>query len=121
MYKYRNNPTILIIGFITGVVNGLFGSGGGTIVVPAMIFIIGLDDHKAHATAISIILPLTIISTFIYFKHGILDLEPALLVTIGGVVGSFLGSKLLNKIPGHVLRKIFGIFMLAAAIRMVLK
>ena len=58
----------IVIGLITGVVNGLFGSGGGTIVVPSLIFIIGLEEHVSHATAISIILPLSIISTIIYFN-----------------------------------------------------
>ncbi|WP_429083287.1 sulfite exporter TauE/SafE family protein [Brassicibacter mesophilus] len=121
MHKIKFDPKILFIGFVTGIVNGLFGSGGGTIVVPAMIFLLGVEDHKAHATAISIILPLTIISTYIYFRHGILDLRPALLVTIGGVLGSFIGAKLLNKIPCNILRKIFGVFMIIAAIRMVFK
>lgn len=49
------------IGFLTGIINGLFGSGGGTIIVPALVFLIGMEDFKAHATAISIILPLSII------------------------------------------------------------
>lgn len=56
------------IGFVTGIINGLFGSGGGTLIVPALVFILGIEDYKAHATAISIILPLSIISTFIYLK-----------------------------------------------------
>ncbi len=58
----KNKVKLLSIGIITGFINGLFGSGGGTIVVPALIFLLGMDDHKAHATAISIILPLSIIS-----------------------------------------------------------
>jgi len=119
-YKILNYK-IISIGFITGVINGLFGSGGGTIIVPAMVFLLGIEDHKAHATAISIIFPLSLISTVIYFKNGIIDYEAALLVTIGGVVGSFIGAKLLNKIPSNILRKVFGVFMIIAAIRMVFK
>ena len=121
MSKIKFDHKILIIGFVTGLVNGLFGSGGGTIVVPAMIFLLGIEDHKAHATAIGIILPLTVVSIYIYFRHGILDLRPALLITLGGVLGSFIGAKLLNRIPYNILRKIFGVFMIIAAIRMVLK
>ena len=63
----KNNLKIISIGLITGLINGLFGSGGGTIIVPTMIFLLGIDDHKAHATAIAVILPLTIISTIIYY------------------------------------------------------
>ncbi len=73
-----------IIGIATGMANGLFGSGGGTIVVPAMVYLLDADDHTAHATAISVILPLTLVSAFFYIKG----------------------------------RKIFGAFMIIAAIRM---
>lgn len=112
---------VSIIGIITGIINGLFGSGGGTVIVPALIYLLEIEDHKAHATAILIILPLTIISTLIYFRHGIIKLDVALLVTLGGIVGSFTGAKILNKIPSNILRKIFGIFMIIAAIRLVIK
>lgn len=111
----------LLVGFITGIINGLFGSGGGTIIVPSLVFLLGIEEHKAHATAISIILPITFISTFIYLKQGMLVYKVAIPVIIGAILGSIVGSKLLNKIPTNVLRKIFGIFMIIAAIRMVIK
>ncbi|KNF09247.1 putative permease [Gottschalkia purinilytica] len=114
-------PKMLAIGLIAGIVNGLFGSGGGTIVVPAMVFLLGMDEHKSHATAISIILPISIISTLIYFKNGILDFKVAGIVTIGGIIGGYIGAKLLNRIPRKILRKMFGTFMIIAAIRMVFK
>ncbi|EOD00695.1 Protein of unknown function DUF81 [Caldisalinibacter kiritimatiensis] len=117
----KNNIKLAAIGLTTGIVNGLFGSGGGTIIVPALIFIIGLEEHKAHATAISIILPLTLVSTIIYFRRGILRLDIALPVILGGVIGGFVGAKILNRIPNNILRKIFGIFMIIAAIKLVMK
>lgn len=110
---------VVLIGLIAGIVNGLFGSGGGTIVVPALVFILGVKDHKAHATTISIILPLTIISAFIYFRNGAIDFSIALYVVLGGVIGGFLGAKLLNRVPKNILRKAFGLFMIIAGIRMV--
>jgi len=121
MEKSKNYIKIIIIGLITGIINGLFGSGGGTFLVPAMVFLLNVEEHNAHATAISIILPLTLVSTFIYFNHGMLKLGVALSVTLGGVIGGFIGAKLLNKVPSRILRKIFGIFMIIAAIRMVIK
>lgn len=111
----------LLVGFITGIINGLFGSGGGTIIVPSLVFLLCIEEHKAHATAISIILPITFISTFIYLKQGMLVYKVAIPVIIGAVLGGIVGSKLLNKIPTNILRKIFGIFMIIAAIRMVIK
>ena len=109
------------IGLVTGITNGLFGSGGGTLVVPALVLFLGVEDYKAHATAISIILPLSIISTIIYIKKSTIEFEIAIIVALGGVLGSFLGAKLLKKIPTPVLRKIFGSIIIITSIRMIFK
>lgn len=109
-----------LIGFIAGLVNGIFGSGGGTILVPCLVFLMGIEDHKAHATAISIILPLSLISSFVYFKYDVVDPALTLKVAIGSVIGALVGSSILNRFPVNVLRKVFGIFMIIAAVRMVL-
>lgn len=118
----KNKPIILIgIGLITGFVNGLFGSGGGTLVVPALVFLLGMLDYKAHATAISIILPLSVVSTFIYLRNNVIELNIALITVLGGVIGSFLGAKLLKKVPTPILRKIFGSVIIITAIRMIFR
>lgn len=109
---------LIILGLITGILNGLFGAGGGTIIVPFMVFLLGIEDHKAHATAISIILPLSILSAFVYIKNGILNIPITLNVIIGSIVGGYIGAKILNMVPIKILRKIFGIIMILAAIRM---
>lgn len=115
-----NNKKSIFIGAVTGFANGLFGSGGGTIVVPCLQRILGVEAHKSHATAIAIILPLSVVSMFIYLgKVDILWLT-AFYVSIGGVAGGYVGAKLLNKISGNWLHKIFGIFMLVAAVKMIL-
>jgi len=110
---------ICILGLFTGLTNGLFGSGGGTLLVPGMIFLLGIEEHKAHATTISIILPLAIVSTYIYYRSGIMSFNVTLKVVIGGVLGGYIGAKLLNRIPSSILRKIFAVFMMVAALRMV--
>ena len=116
------NKTIIsvIIGIVTGFANGLFGSGGGTIVVPAMEKFLKIEPHKAHATAIAIILPLSILSMFIYLNKGNLEWFNIVLISVGGMVGGFVGSKLLNKISDKWLHKIFGFFMIVAAVKMIL-
>ena len=111
--------TCTLIGIITGLANGLFGSGGGTIAVPAMILLLGEEEHKAHSTAIAIILPLTILSSFFYISNNFVDLELTLKVTLGGIVGGYVGAKLLKKCPTILLRKIFAIFMIIGALRMI--
>lgn len=114
-----NNFKKIIIGIATGFANGLFGSGGGTILVPAMEKFLGLEEHKAHATAISIILPLSLISLGVYWWGENILWQTALFGGVGGVFGSFIGAKLLGKLSGVWLHRIFGGFMILAGIRMV--
>lgn len=106
-------------GVVAGFLNGLFGSGGGTVIVPFLEEFLDQSEHKAHATAILIILSFTVISLFFYGYRNHLSYEVALWASIGGVAGGFLGAKLLKKLSGGVIRKIFGAFMLIAAVRMV--
>lgn len=120
MKKGNCRSKLLIIGFITGLINGLFGSGGGTVLVPCLVFLMDVEDHKAHATAISIILPLSILSSIIYYRYNVVDLTLTAKVAIGSVMGGIVGSLLLNRLSVNVLRKVFGVIMIAAAVRMVL-
>lgn len=117
--KKVSTGKFLLLGFTTGLVNGLFGSGGGTILVPGLFFVFGIEEYKAHATALSVILPLALVSTFIYMRSGIILWNVSLKVISGGLIGGYIGARLLSKIPDHLLRKIFAIFMIIAAIRMV--
>ncbi|PYG87305.1 hypothetical protein LY28_02210 [Ruminiclostridium sufflavum DSM 19573] len=107
------------IGLAAGVANGLFGSGGGTIAVPAMVFLLGEEEHKAHATALLIILPLTAVSTCFYLSKSYVDWSITWKAMAGGVIGGGIGAFLLNKCPSVLLRKIFGIFMIIAAFKMI--
>ncbi|MDI9476777.1 MAG: TSUP family transporter [Natronincolaceae bacterium] len=119
MSKFIYWIKISAIGFVSGIINGLFGGGGGTILVLALTFILGISQHKAQATAISIILPLSIISSYVYYKNGFTAVNVTLQVAVGGIIGSYIGSNILNKISANRLRKIFSFFMVIAAIRMI--
>ena len=114
----KNSIKTISIGLITGFANGLFGSGGGTVVVPCMEKYLDVDEHKAHASAIAIILPLSVLSAAIYLFKSAIPWKETVLVSIGGIIGGFIGAKLLNKVSGRWLHIIFGTAMLAAAVRM---
>lgn len=107
-------------GIFAGFLNGLFGSGGGTIIVPFLEGFLKVDPKKSHATAILIILGFTLVSLLFYGFSGKLDFPLAFKVSLGGVIGGFLGAKLLGKLTFSAIHKIFGIFMMIAAARMVL-
>lgn len=109
---------LAIIGVVTGLVNGLLGIGGGTILIPAMVFLLGVSQHQAHGTSLAIILPTTIASCIVYGINNDLNYTIAFEVALGGMVGGYLGAKLMNKISGNRLRQFFGIFMFLAGLRM---
>lgn len=108
-----------LIGVLSGILNGLFGSGGGCVVVPAMELILKKDDKKSHATAIAVILLMSLVSSFFYIRGGFFSFELWLPVTIGGIFGGVVGAKLLSKISVRWLKIIFGAVIIATAVKMI--
>jgi len=115
----REKYTKAITGLITGAANGLFGAGGGTLLVPAMEKFLRIETHKAHATAIAAILPISLLSVFFYLRSGDTPWAVILWISAGGAAGGFIGAKLLNRFTSPWLHKLFGACMAAAAIRMI--
>ncbi|MBF8982375.1 sulfite exporter TauE/SafE family protein [Lutibacter sp. B2] len=115
----KNKIKMFIIGTVTGFINGLLGSGGGTIIVPTMERILKIETHKAHATAIAVIFPISFISAMIYIKNQNIEWVSTGYITIGGVIGGFIGAKLLNKFSSKWLHRIFGLVMIITGVRMV--
>lgn len=109
----------IMIGIICGFLNGLFGAGGGSVVVPAMEKFLGADEKKSHATAIAIILIMSSVSSYLYIRHGFFDFKLWLPTTIGGIFGGLVGAKLLSKIPKKQLKIIFGSVIIITAIKMI--
>lgn len=108
-----------LIGIFTGFINGIFGSGGGTLLVPILNDVVKIEEHKSHATALAIIIFLTGVSSGVYISRGTYDLNLTWKVAMGSIVGGVIGAKLLSKVTGRFLRISFGIVMIIAALRMV--
>jgi uncharacterized protein len=110
---------LLVIGTITGVMAGMLGIGGGLVVIPALTMIMGLSQQAAQGTSLAMMLPpIGIIAAYNYYKAGHVDIKFALLLAFAFIVGSYFGSKLAIKLPQEVLKKVFGIFLLLVAIKM---
>ena len=107
-----------LLGGAVGAVNGLLGGGGGMLAVPALERF--LPARKAHAAAIALILPCSLLSAAVYLFSGRVPMSVFLPVACGVTAGGFLGANLLSRLPVRLLDLIFGIFMLAAGVRMVL-
>ena len=113
------NFTNSLIGIFTGFINGVFGSGGGTLLVPILNNILKVEEHKSHATALAIIIFLSTTSSLVYISKGTFDINLTIQAAIGSIIGGVIGAKLLSKVNGKFLRIGFGIVMIIAAFRMV--
>ena len=110
----------IIIGFIAGIVSGLFASGGGMIVVPALVYLLNVEERKARATSIFIILPMVMASSIFYYKNDYINWRIGILCAIGGMIGGYIGSKYLKRIPEIYLKISFTIFLIYVSIRMII-
>lgn len=109
----------ILIGIFTGVLNGLFGAGGGSVVVPAMEKFLNIDEKKSHSTAIAIILMMSLVSSATYIYKRFFNFKLWALVSVGGIAGGFVGAKLLGKIPKKWLKILFGGVICVTAIKMI--
>ena len=118
--KNKKNLLLVAVGGITGFVNGFFGGGGGMIVVPMLTLLVKLEEKKAHATAIAVILPITLVSVVIYLFNGAarLNLAQTIFTAIGVTVGGVIGALLLKKLNNATLVKAFAVVMLAAGVKL---
>ena len=107
-------------GLLVGVVNGLFGAGGGMLAVP-ILKKIGLSQKEAHANAIAVIVPVTLVSASLYLLRGSVEFKDALYYVPTGVIGALLGTFCLKKISPLWLKRIFGVFMVYAGVRLFLR
>lgn len=107
-------------GVCTGAANGLFGGGGGMIAVPVLERAGNLGALSAHATAIAVILPASVVSGIIYFWYGLVPFQIYLPVALGVLCGGVLGARLLPNISAKWVTLIFAALMFAAGVKMVL-
>jgi uncharacterized protein len=109
--------TILILlatGLTAGILAGFFGIGGGVIIVPALIYILGYSQHRATGTSLAVLLPpIGLAAVLEYYRHGNVDLRAALVIAAASLVGAWIGAVWANKIPGPILRLLFGLFVVS--------
>lgn len=119
-YFDKKNINKLLAGLLAGLCNGLFGSGGGAVAVVALERMCGFASKDAHATAISIMLPLTFASAAVYCAGGGVDWHTLLFAAPGAILGSIAGAKLTGRIKSAALDKLFAAVMFCAGVWMLL-
>ena len=112
---------LVAIGIISGAVAGLLGVGGAIIMIPAMVFFMGLSQQDAQGTSLAVLLPpIGIIAAYNYYKAGHVNIKFALILAATFLIGSYFGSKFALTIPQNVLKKIFAGLLILVAARMLL-
>jgi uncharacterized membrane protein YfcA len=110
----------ILIGIVAGILSGMFGIGGGIIIVPALVYLCGFSQLKAQGTSLSILLPPVGIFAFLeYYKKGQVNLQAGASIVIFLVIGSVFGTKLAQNLPIEVMKKSFGILMLIISVKMI--
>lgn len=110
-------PTVLV-GVGAGLLSGLFGVGGGILVVPALVMILKLDNRRASGTSLGAVLPIAVSSLLTYWGQDNVDWSMALYLAIGGVLGAIYGTKLIHVLPRRVLGYLFLTVLVVTAIRL---
>lgn len=118
--KQKTNYSSLLYGILIGLVNGVFGAGGGMIAVPVLKKQ-GLDQKLAHANAVAVILPITIISAVLYLVKGNVALIDSWAFIPTGLIGSVIATLALQKFSNKVLQKTFAAFMIYAGVRLLMR
>ena len=103
---------IILIGLFAGLINGMFSTGAGMMLVPACIYLLNIEDKKARGTSIFCILIMVITTSFFYYKHDYIDLNISIMIAVGGTIGGIIGAKLLKKINVKYLKILFTIFLI---------
>ena len=107
----------IILGVIAGTLSGLFGIGGGVILIPGLVFLAGLSQHEAQGTTLAILLlPIGLLAVMKYYQNGHVHLYIAAFICIGFLVGGLIGANMAEGLSTLILRRAFGVFLLIVAI-----
>ena len=111
----------VVLGLCAGIASGFFGIGGGTILIPVLVYLFGLTQHQAQGTTLAIMIPpIGLLAAWRYYVQGNVKLNIALFVCIGFFIGGLIGAQFVHKISDPMLKKLFGVFLLIISLRMIL-
>jgi len=112
---------LLLIGLVAGVAAGMFGIGGGLIIVPALMFILKARPLEAIGTSLAALIPpVGLLGAVEYYRNGHIRLGWAALVAVGLFAGAFFGARIMISLPEVMVRRIYAIFLLAMSLRMLI-
>ena len=111
--------TKIIVGIIAGLICGLFGTGGGLLLVPTFVYMLKIDPKRARATSLCCMLVMVITSSIFYYKNNYINWQSGLMCAVGGIIGGYLGAKILKKVPDYILKIISICFFIYVSYSMI--
>jgi uncharacterized protein len=118
-----NLTTILIlilIGLMAGIFGGMFGVGGAIIMIPAMVYFLGVDQHTAQGTSLAVMLPpIGLFAAYNYYKDGQVNIWYAAIIALAFMIGGYFGSKIALHLPEQLMKRIFAIFLILVALKLI--
>jgi uncharacterized membrane protein YfcA len=110
---------LAIIGLAAGILSGMIGIGGGIIIVPALVFVLGFSQQQAQGTSLGLLLlPVGILAVLNYYKQGFIDVKVVGVMCATFILGGWLGSKIALSLPQETVRKIFAVVLIIVAVKM---
>ncbi|RKY32221.1 MAG: sulfite exporter TauE/SafE family protein [Candidatus Omnitrophota bacterium] len=111
----------ILLGLTAGICSGIFGIGGGTILIPALVFLFGLTQHQAQGTTLAIMVPpIGLLAALRYYYSGNVKLGMAGFICLGFFIGGLIGAHLIQNVGDLALKRVFGIFLAIIAVRMII-
>jgi uncharacterized membrane protein YfcA len=110
----------VLLGIVTGILAGIFGVGGGLIMVPALVWIFHFSQHQAQGISLTaMLLPVGILGAFAYYQRNPFPIKPGLWIALGILLGAYLGGMMAQQISGKSLRIGFGVLLIVGALKMI--
>ena len=110
-----------VIGLGAGILSGVFGIGGGVVIVPALIYLAGFNQHRATGTSLAVLLPpIGFAAMWEYYRHQNVDIRAAMIIAVAVFCGGWLGALVANRMSGPYLRLMFGVFVVVLGVSLVL-
>lgn len=112
---------LIVIGLLAGILSGIMGVGGGVVMVPLMILLLGFNQHEAQGTSLAVLaVPVTFLAAYNYYNEGFVNWKDAALIAVFFIVGGYVGSKMAVNLDQKTLRRIFGGILLVISVKLLL-
>jgi hypothetical protein len=122
MIGQLSNPwwVFILLGIFAGIISGTLGLGSGTVIVPVLVLLCGFEQKSAQGTALAAMVPMALVGALLYWKNPDIEMNKLVigLIIFGALAGTLAGAELASRLPSHILRKVFAIFLVIVAVKM---